>query len=596
MKFASNKIKDYNLMGEGLLAVKKALKKMDIAGLDAHEWHDSVVLTGKVKLWNEKIQAGYACVNKGYRGVVNDIEVEGIEIDKMYIPSIKNNTFEGRHFDVVVIGGGIIGASIARELSRYNIKIALLEKEEDLAKHASGRNDGMVHPGIAPSPKSKKAYYNIRGNRAYPEVCRELGVKFKRPGSIILYKTSFFKPLTPLLTHRAKQNSVDGYRYLSRKKVRKMEPYVTPKQHGGFFLPSAGVVSPYKLTIAYAENACENGVQIYLNTAVLGFEMKNNRIAKVKTNHGSLIAGIVVNAAGLWADKIADYANDRFFSIHPRRGMDAILDINTSKYQTRIMAMPSLLQLRSKTKGGGIIPTIEGNLLIGPTAEEVPYREDYSTDAKTMEALFQQMKINTKLKRSDIITYFAGNRACTYEEDFIIEASEYVDNLVHAAGIQSPGLVAAPAIAEDIYKICIHKLKKEIEIKPNRNFNPYRKVKPELSDLSFEERRKIIKRSPSYGRIVCRCEAISEGEVIDSLHSPIAVTSVDGIKRRTRAGMGRCQGGFCTPRVMEIVAEESRIDMTAIKKDGENSEILLYETKGGIDYSGKTLKAMKDEV
>lgn len=371
---------------------------------------------------------------------------------------------------------------------------------------------------------------------------------------------------------------------------------MTSNQHGGFFLPSSGVVSPYKLTIACAENACRNGAEIFLNTAVPGFEMKGNRIIKIKTNRGNLRADLIVNAAGIWADKIADYADDRFFSIHPRKGMDAILDIKTARYQTRIVAMPSFHQLRSKTKGGGIVPTVEGNLLIGPTAEEVPYREDYSTDAKTMEDLLQQLKLNTMLKKSDVITYFAGTRACTYEEDFIVEASEYVDNLVHAAGIQSPGLASAPAIAEDICKICIEKLKIEMQIKANKNFDPCRKARPELNDLSFEERIQTIKKNPSYGRIVCRCEAISEGEIRDSLHSPVPAASVDGIKKRTRAGMGRCQGGFCTPRVMEIMAEESGVKMTDIKKEGENTEILLDETKGKIDYSDKTVKTLKDEA
>jgi glycerol-3-phosphate dehydrogenase len=567
------------VMAVGLEAVKKTLNKSAGANIDAFEWHDSVVLTGKVKSWEKKIRAGFLCTGKGYKGVVNDIEVDGIESDLPHIPSIKDSRVEGKSFDIAVIGGGIIGASIARELSRYSIKTALLEKEADLARHASGHNDGMIHPGIAPSPGSKKAEHCVRGNRAFTDLCRELGIGFKRPGSIILFKRPFYKLMVPVLNRRAAKNSVDGYRYITGKHVKELEPWVTPSQHGGFFLPSAGVLSPYKLTIACAENACENDVEIFLNTAVLGFETKANRITKIKTNRGDLSAKVVVNAAGVWADMIADFAGDRFFSIHPRKGMDIILDINTAKYQTRILAMPSLLQLRSKTKGGGIIPTIEGNLLIGPTAEEVPYREDFSTDPKSMDSLLEQLKLNTKLNKSDIITFFSGTRACTYEEDFILEASEYVDNLVHAAGIQSPGLTASPSIADKICKICVEKLKKEIEVKLKPNFLPVRNTHPELSRLSYEERSKIMKKNPSYGRIVCRCETISEGEIRDAMHKRIQVYSLDGIKMRTRAGMGRCQGGFCSPRVMEIISEESGLKMTEIKKEGENSEILPYETK-----------------
>lgn len=582
-------------MRKDLGLIRNKLNKLNIKDMEMYGWHDSIVLKGKVSTWEDKIKAGYTAVNKECKGVINDIEVDGIIYDKMFTSSINDRTLEGKYFDVLIIGGGVIGSSIARELSKFDIKIALLDKEEDIAKHSSGRNDGMIHPGFAPKPKSKKAFYNIRGNAAYSDICRELGVKFKRIGSIFLFRNPFSKCLVPLLINRAKKNNVDGYKYLNKQKVKSMEPYITDKQHGGFFLPSAGILSPYKLTIASAENSVENGVEIFLNTAVLGFEMNGNRINMVKTNRGTIHACLVVNAAGIWADKIADFANDRFFSIHPRKGMDAILDIRTGKYQTRIVGMPSFLQVKEKTKGGGLVPTIEGNLLIGPTAEEVPYREDYSTDAKTMEILLKHLELNTMIKTSDIITYFSGTRACTYEEDFIVEASEYVENLVHAAGIQSPGLASAPAIAEDISKICISILKKKMQIKVNERFNPYRKAYPELNDLSLEERAKVIKENPSYGRIICRCETISEGEVIDALNSKLDINCIDAIKRRTRVGTGRCHGGFCTPRLIEIMSEKENVSIINIKKKGEGSSILLSETKGQIDYSKKIVKTMGTE-
>jgi glycerol-3-phosphate dehydrogenase len=577
-------------MREALKTVRKALQKAHVPHVDAHEWRSSVVLTGKVRTWDEKIRAGHAAAHKGYQGVVNDIEVEGIKTDKMSIPSLKDEALEGKYFDVVVIGGGVIGSAIARELSRYDIKTALFEKEEDLAKHASGRNDGVIHPGFAAPQGSKKTHYNIRGNRAYTKICQELGVDFKRKGALLLFFSHIMKAFLPLIYLKVKRNGVDGYEYLSKKSVEKMVPYVTPKQQGAFYFHSTGVLSPFKITIAFAENAVENGTEVFLNTVVLGFDRVGNHLTTVKTNRGNLSAGVIVNAAGIWADKIAEYADDRFFSLHGRKGVDAVLDIKTGNFQPLSMAMPRPEQRHSRSKGGGLVTTPEGNLIIGPSAREVPFREEYSTEPEDIEEIIKHIKLNTKLKRSDIIAYFAGIRACTYEEDFIVEASDRIDNLVYAAGIQSPGLASAPAIAEDVSKIAVDLLRKTREVKPNSSFNPNREARRELKPLSLEERAKIIKRNPSYGRIVCRCEQVSEGEVRDALRSVIPVTTIDGLKRRARIGSGRCQGGFCTPRILEIMAEELNVKMTDIKKKGDHSEIFYHETKGTVDYSTKKLK------
>jgi len=583
-------------MSKGLEIVRKALDKAGFNDVKIEEWRKSIVLSGSVDTWDKKIEAGIAATKKGYKGVVNDIGVPGIKFDEMAVPSLKDNYLEGKHFDAVVIGGGITGSAIARELKRFNISVALLEKEEDLAKHASSRNDGMIHDGFAAKPGTKKAEYNVRGNRAYTEVTRELGVEFFRPGSMILFSNPFMKLIMPVLKARAKKNDVDGYRYVSRKEVAKMEPHLTEKQYGAFLLPSAGVLSPYKMVIAYAENAVQNGAEVVLNTVVTGFDMDNNNISKIKTNRGDLTAGVVINAAGIWADKIAGYADDRFFSLHGRKGTDAILDLRTGEYLSTITAMPPLInQSKSKTKGGGLIITPEGNLLVGPTAEEVPEREDYSTDPENIEELMHHMNLNRKLRRADIITYFSGIRACTYEEDFIIEASEHVENFIHAAGIQSPGLASAPAIAEDITKIAVDLLRKKMTVGENSDFNPTREAAPELRNLPLEDRAEYIKKNPAYGRIVCRCEEISEGEIRDALRSPIPVSTLDGIKRRARVGAGRCHGGFCTPRVLEIMAEELKVDITELTKKGENSEIFYGVTKGNIDYSGKTLKTIQIE-
>jgi glycerol-3-phosphate dehydrogenase len=395
--------------------------------------------------------------------------------------------------------------------------------------------------------------------------------------------------LVPVFHYRCRQNGVEGVRYMSPSEVRSREPYVTDDQHGAFFFPTTGQLSPYQLTLAYAENAVSNGAEIFLRTGVSGFEMERSprggeRIARVQTNRGTLLAGIVVNAAGTWSDVVADLAGDRFFSIHGRKGVDALLDITTGRYQSTVMALIRFAHLTSKTKGGGVVPTVEGNLLVGPTAAETPYREDYSTSAEDIEDLLTRFGVNKMIGKSDIITYFAGVRACTYEEDFVIEPSTRVENLIHAAGIQSPGIASAPAIAEDVAEMCRESAERFVkEVQPNPRFDPVRKGPVRLKQMRDEERAALIRRNPSYGRIVCRCEEISEGEIRDALRAPLPVNTLDGIKRRTRGGMGRCQGGFCTPRVMEIYREETGLELTEITKKGLGSRILYRSTKGRKD-------------
>ncbi len=569
-------------MRQGLSSVKAALHTKKISDIEAYEWRQSVVLAGKVRSWDEYLCAGYAAVGKGYKGVVNDVVVDNLLEDTICLPPTKDLDLAGKQFDVVVIGGGVIGAAISRELTRWNISVALLEKEEDLAKHASSRNNGLIHPGFAPSPGSKKAQFNSDGNQLYTKVADELGVKFKRPGLLLLLPQKWLKVLLPLFSRRARKNNVPGIKYLNKREVLSLEPNVTSQQQGGIFFPSAGIISPYKLTLAYAENAIYNGASIFLNTAVTGFKKINNSITEIKTNRGNIKANVVINAAGIWADKIAQQAGDRFFTIHPRQGTIAVLDKKTAGRQQMILAMfQEHIRSYGKSKGGGLAPTTGGNLLIGPSVVEQPGRENYATSPHDLDFLFSHhLSLNASLKPADIITYFAGTRACTFEEDFIIEPSEYVSNLIHVAGIQSPGLASAPAIAVEVEKMTLAILRQTQEIKPRSSFQPRRKAAPKLSELSLEEKTRLIRENPSYGRIICRCEAISEGEVVAALHSPLPAPTLDGLKRRVRTGMGRCQGAFCTPRVLDIFAHEKSLPITAIQRKGPGSEVIRQRTKG----------------
>jgi glycerol-3-phosphate dehydrogenase len=583
-------------MNKNLKKVQSALMKKGFQNVTASLWRQSVCLTGEVDIWEHKIEAGTLSSHKGFKAVINDIKVKDVIEEEISIPNVKDDLLENKEFDAAIIGGGVIGCAVARELSKYNISVVLLEKEEDLAKHASGRNDGMIHDGFAAKPGTLKAHYNVRGNRLYDDLCKELEVDFKRPGNLILFSSPFTKLALPIFNSRSKKNDVDGYEYLSKKEVARREPNLTDKQYGAYFLPSAGVLSPYKLTIALAENAAANGVEVALNTVVTGFEIDSQSIKKIKTNRGTFKAKAVINAAGIWADYIAELADDRFFTLYGRKGVDAILDIKTGKYQTHSAAMPPLTQTNSKTKGGGLVITPEGNILVGPNARDTSKREDYSTKSSDIEDLQHHIDLNTKVNKSDIITYFAGIRACAYDEDFIIEPSDHIDNLIYAAGIQSPGFASAPAIAEDIRDMVIEKLSHKMAVLPDENFNPIRKSIPDCKNMPFNIRADLIKKNPSYGRIVCRCEEISEGEIRDALRSPIPVTTVDGLKRRIRVTAGRCHGGFCTPRVLEIMTEELQSDITSLTKKGTGSEMIYGNTKSNVNYDNASIKSMAGEV
>ncbi|MBN2658622.1 MAG: NAD(P)/FAD-dependent oxidoreductase [Spirochaetales bacterium] len=563
-----------------LKKVTKELAKLGLGGdVQASEFRKSVRLTGHVGSWDEKVAAGFAAANRGYKGVLNDITVEGVGEEKIYRYDPGDRDLEGRYFDVLIIGGGIIGCATARELARYDISIAILEKEEDLAMQTSSRNDGMIHPGFAAHPGSKKAHYNILGNRMYTKWAEELGFELKRPGSLVLFPSRLEKYLVPLMKMRARKNGVDGhYRYISRKKVFEMEPNVTEDQQGAFFLPSAGIISPYKATIAMAENALQNGADVFLNCFVESFEMDGGRIASVRIGRGTVKCGAVINCAGNFADIIAELADDRFFSLHGRKGTECILDRNTGLTQHSILSMPRLIQRKSKTKGGGVVPCIEGNILLGPTAEEQPWREDFSTDRGHFQELLQKLDLNTKLSGSSVITYFSGIRPASWEEDFIIEPSERVANLVHGAAIQSPGVASAPAIAVDLAKMTVDILSKDKTVEEKTGFNPRRTVSYHQIE-TVEERREMVGKNPLYGNIICRCETISEQEIRDVLRGPIPVNSLDGVKRRIRAGAGRCHGGFCTPKIMEIISDELGIPMVEITRKGDSSPVLSGEAK-----------------
>ncbi len=564
--------------------VNKKLQKLYGGRVRAQEGDGCVILSGSLSSWDDIVAACTLAAERYSKiHVVNDIVLEGADIPKMRLPHITDSALEGASPDVLIIGGGISGASIARELSKWKIDILLVDKEPDLAMQASGRNDGEVHPGVDLSKGSLKQHYVLLGNDMYERVCGELSVPFLRCGQFVGFTQSWIKPV--MYIYAWKRRHIDGAKetyVISQKELREKEPKLNPDFKFSLYSPSAGSVCPYGLTIAFAENAVTNGARVMLNTAVTGMKVENGKIISVSTNRGTIYPKLVINAAGVFSEEVARMAGDRFFSIHPRRGTNSILDKKAAYLINGISSIKKLELKHSNTKGGGMVHTVHNNVLVGPDAVETYEKENISTACKSVEAVFKKQKLTSpELSERDIITYFTGVRAPTFEEDFIIEKGRSTKNLIHCAGIQSPGLTTAPVVALDIEKMAIEMLGGEGEIKKNESFNPIRKGVPVLREMSPRQRAEMIKQNPDYGEIVCRCEEISKGEIIDALNSPICVPTVDGIKKRIRPGMGRCQGGFCSPLVTKIIADYLGVPISAVRKSYDGAVITFGETKTG---------------
>jgi glycerol-3-phosphate dehydrogenase len=444
----------------------------------------------------------------------------------------------------------------------------------------------MTHPAILTDVGTLKWEMNYKGNAMWDEVASELDVDFERVGTLVVAESTDEEIFIPYGIESARKHRDPEPRILDREELDRVEPGLAPNIRKGLLVWNTGIISPFEITIAYAENAMANGVQFFTDTAVIGVETEEDSTRAVNTTRGTIRTRVLINAAGLYADRIAEFAKDRFFTIHPRKGETVVFDKSYRPVRTVLAAvsMATVSGKKSKySKGGGIIPAIDGNLQFGPTAEEVLDREDVAATSEGLDNLFDKFApVLERLKpdyekpdRGKIITQFAGCRAATYKEDFIIEPSKKVKGLVHVAGIQSPGLASAPAIAERVREIIVE----ELHPADNASFQPRRKRSKRFSELEDGEREELVRMHPPYGHIVCRCEHVSEGEIVNALHSGIPAKSVDAIKRRTRAGMGRCQGGFCMPRVLETISREADVKRELVTKSGGRSFILNGRSK-----------------
>ncbi len=569
---------------KSLLKFQKYLSKKGFNEIKTYLKDDCLVLEGELKNYEDIVSIGLtAAKTKAFYGIINNIKLKGFKEPPMRISSIKDKKYDGTKCDVLVIGGGIVGCAILRELSKYeDVNTFLVEKESDVALQASSRNDGNIHVGIDLHKGSKKLDYLSRAVPIYPRLAKELKVPYKKYGQLIAFDNPLYSVARIYLSFKVKKNGIKEYKWLNRKQIHELEPNIADKVCCGAFFGTGAVVSPYGMSIALAESAINNGAKVLLNCAVTSMSVKDNKIEVVHTNRGDIYPSVVINAAGVFSDKIAEMANDRFFTIHPRKGTNSILDKKAaSKLSTTSCAIIKLHNDVSTkhSKGGGTVLTADDNPLVGPTADEIPLREDFTVERHSIDEQFNKHIHNMpKLNKQDIITYFSGIRAATYEEDFVVEKGKWTKNIVHAAGIQSPGITAAPSIAKDVAKWSVELLDRKI--KKKTNFIHGRTTNYPINKLDDKTRNDLIKKNPDYGQIVCRCEEISKGEILDCLRGPMEINSMDAIKRRVRAGMGRCQGGFCSPLVLQIMKEELKLDYCDITKKGEG-KVLVSDIKAG---------------
>ncbi|MDM8126153.1 NAD(P)/FAD-dependent oxidoreductase [Mediterraneibacter glycyrrhizinilyticus] len=474
-------------------------------------------------------------------------------------------------YDVIIIGGGVSGAASARELSRYKVRACVLEKEEDVCCGTSKANSAIVHAGYDAAPGSLKAKLNVRGNEMMEQLSEDLDFPFQKTGSLVICLSGEEMPGLQELYDKGVANGVKGLKILDREEVLGMEPNITDDVYAALYAPSAGIVCPFGMNIALAENACTNGVEFRFNTEVLDIRKTENGY-EIHTNRGMFQAKCVVNAAGVYADKIHNMVSKKKIHITPRRGEYCLLDKSAGTHVSRtIFSLPT-----KYGKGVLVTPTVHGNLLIGPTAVDIENKEGTNTTREGLDEVISKAGQNVKnLPMRQVITSFAGLRAHEDGSEFIIGEADDAEGFIDCAGIESPGLTSCPAIGGMVAEI----LREKLGLEEKENFISTRKGILNPNTLAKEERAELIRKEPAYGNIICRCEMITEGEILDAIRRPLGARSLDGVKRRTRAGMGRCQSGFCSPRTMEILARELHVNMSDITKSGGNSRLVVGVNK-----------------
>jgi len=473
--------------------------------------------------------------------------------------------------DIIIIGGGAVGAFVARSLSRYELKVLVLEKENDVGDATSMANSAIVHSGYDPVPGTKKAHFNVEGNRMFPKLCEELDVEFEQCGSITLAIEDKQLPMLEELRKRGELNGVP-VELLSGEEVLRREPNVTPEVKAGLLCPTAGIVNPFTLVAHAFENALDNGVKLHLGEGVTDVKKVGDHF-EAKTDKGTYQAKVVINCAGVKSQEIAAMVDDITWTVNPRKGEYFVLDHFKPGFVNAVLfPLPS-----EKGKGVLVTHTTSGNYLVGPSSEWVEDKDDHSTDSLTLANVRSQAtSMVPNIPFREQIRVFAGLRATPSTHDFIIEESVHTPGFINCAGIESPGLVSSPAIGEYVATKLVGKI---LPLKEKASYNPRIKKYVVMSRLSQQEKQRVIKENPHYGEMICNCEKVSLGEIEDVLSRSLPCLTIKAVKKRTRAGFGKCQGGFCQPKVLFLLAKRLGISPLEVLYDRNGSEILDKESK-----------------
>ncbi len=475
-------------------------------------------------------------------------------------------------YDAAIIGAGVIGAMICRELSRYKLNICIIEKENDASVGSTKANSGIVHAGFDAAVGSLKARFNVAGSEMMEKVCSELGVKYKKNGSLVVGFNGEDRDHLEELLKRGLENGVKKLRIIEKDELLTLEPNISEKAVCALYAPTGAIVCPYELCIAAVGNAMDNGAELFCGFEVADIENVGGSYTITSADGRKISSRYIVNAAGIYADKVASTVGDCSFKIHPRRGEYILLDRECGNTVSHtVFRTPSKMG-----KGILVTPTVDGNLLIGPTSKDSADKDDRATSDEGLSLLMKKAgeSLSVNIPFGKAITSFTGLRAVGDTGDFIINKG--AEHFINAAGIESPGLTSAPAIAEYVCEL----LRDDgLTLEEKEDFDPIREPKHAFREGTIDEKNEIIKKDPAYGHIICRCESISEGEILDAIRSNPPANDIDGVKRRTRAGMGRCQGGFCGAYVMELIAKERGIPYEEVTKNGGSSVLVYGRTK-----------------
>ena len=480
--------------------------------------------------------------------------------------------------DVLIIGGGVIGCVIAHQLCKYNFDVTLVEKEADVCMGTSKANSSMLHDGYNVDRTKLKGQLVLKATKEiYQDLAKDLHFDLNICGSLL---PGFEESDWAAIHHQfemSADNGIRGVRIVGQEELHELEPHMNPDAKFALFNPNTGVLNPFELTIALGEHAVLNGAKVLLNTEVTGINTEDGKVVSVETTQGTIETKIVINAAGLFSDKVAGMVEHVDYTVKPRKGVYFLYDKQYGDFIKRpIYSTPTAV-----SKGLIMLPTTEGNILCGSNAILHDDKEDLSTDLESLNHIYSEAihKYYPELPRmGDVTTIFAGNRAVSNTEDFIIGHSKTVRGMINLIGIQSPGLSSVPAIANMVEDL-VREVGDDLNFNIKDDYNPKRPKPIILRELPYEERAKFIAENPDYGTIICRCETVSKGEILDAIRRPIPATNLDAIKRRVRAGMGRCQGGFCGPRVVGILEKELGISPLEVTKRGKSSYILSMRAK-----------------